>query len=676
MKSQSKKVLPFSFSVLIALLSAALLNASSLLAQVEEEHQTFLTATSSDSVSDAQQLITVADYAAFLNEVATTDESHLYDEKMGSDASVACIVREGSLGSYSYHVIEGQEDHPVAYLNEVRAAFYEYWFNNDLSVFQEDGIAAPQEKGFVTMETDSFLASSNMNFLLNQVHQPNSLALHSSDSSTQNSYWKDAAIAGGVTLAIVAGYKGVEYCGSGSRGEASALRSGEQGSAQVNSAEVIAVKASVTETLATSTALQEKHIESSEGSATLEESASDVIPSKNPVMKRLVPKATPAKPGNRESTDSNATWGEGGFSPVAPVTTAEESPFVRSMKALPEGTVQASSSPKSGLKSEKMTLLMVKRGGKTPNKKEDKIDMNDFDSPDVTPDPKGSAQEKGDDSQSASLEDASLDKETVLKTDQVKKAKSSRTSDDFGQQIRRFNQATSTPGKGREVTAARARPAATEVAEQPVNFETSVLRTNILPEYRATSSQDKKTIDLVRAAIDSVNQAYDKLSKKPSKREKQISFVRTQTYDQYKEVVTKVSALYEGDIDVLQGKILTSKRFSESTEDNEDLCNELISKKEEGIKQAVDYFFSLAQQGGYPEVNAVITAINESGKLYEKDPLATVDPKTDEIITAAKDHLVLRGIQTDESQFFSRQEKANLRPRSSRAPATGSLKKG
>ncbi|MFI0347952.1 MAG: hypothetical protein ACH346_04155 [Chthoniobacterales bacterium] len=71
--------------------------------------------------------VTASDYCLFLNEVATTDAEHLYDEKMGSDPVTASIVREGTPGDYRYFVIATREKEPISFVNEKDKAAYGEW---------------------------------------------------------------------------------------------------------------------------------------------------------------------------------------------------------------------------------------------------------------------------------------------------------------------------------------------------------------------------------------------------------------------------------------------------------------------------------------------------------------------------------------------------------------------
>lgn len=75
--------------------------------------------------------ITTAQYAEFLNAVATTDAYGLYDARMGDGSTVACnIVRSGSPGVYSYAVPDGWQDRPVNFVSWGSAARFANWLTN------------------------------------------------------------------------------------------------------------------------------------------------------------------------------------------------------------------------------------------------------------------------------------------------------------------------------------------------------------------------------------------------------------------------------------------------------------------------------------------------------------------------------------------------------------------
>ncbi len=73
--------------------------------------------------------VTVGQYTAFLNAVATTDTYALYNTPMATDDNIAGISRSGASGSYSYSVI-GSANHPVTYVSWGDAARFSNWLHN------------------------------------------------------------------------------------------------------------------------------------------------------------------------------------------------------------------------------------------------------------------------------------------------------------------------------------------------------------------------------------------------------------------------------------------------------------------------------------------------------------------------------------------------------------------
>lgn len=89
---------------------------------------------------DGQQM-TVEGYCEFLNEVATSDPLHLYDEKMATDLSTACIVRMGGPGHYTYEVIPRRNDALLSFVSWDTVSEYCKWTGHSEQLVQqsEDG---------------------------------------------------------------------------------------------------------------------------------------------------------------------------------------------------------------------------------------------------------------------------------------------------------------------------------------------------------------------------------------------------------------------------------------------------------------------------------------------------------------------------------------------------------
>ena len=76
--------------------------------------------------------VTNAQYAQFLNSVASVDDYYLYDKKMGRtdlDRGIGGITREGESGDYSYSIVPELANHPVTYVSFWDAARYVNWLS-------------------------------------------------------------------------------------------------------------------------------------------------------------------------------------------------------------------------------------------------------------------------------------------------------------------------------------------------------------------------------------------------------------------------------------------------------------------------------------------------------------------------------------------------------------------
>lgn len=121
-----------------------------------------------------EKSITASEYAAFLNAVATTKDSHhLYDEKIRSDPFTACITRSGQPGHYYYTIIRGRENIPISYINSINKACYNNWLKGSASIGNQNAQDSISSEGERSLDDsgNSFsigflLKSSNKDFFL------------------------------------------------------------------------------------------------------------------------------------------------------------------------------------------------------------------------------------------------------------------------------------------------------------------------------------------------------------------------------------------------------------------------------------------------------------------------------------------------------------------------------
>ncbi|MFY7808318.1 MAG: SUMF1/EgtB/PvdO family nonheme iron enzyme, partial [Fimbriimonadaceae bacterium] len=72
--------------------------------------------------------VTNAQYAAFLNAVATTDTNALYNNSMAGP--FGGITRSGSPGSYTYATVSGRANNPVNFVSFWDACRFANWLHN------------------------------------------------------------------------------------------------------------------------------------------------------------------------------------------------------------------------------------------------------------------------------------------------------------------------------------------------------------------------------------------------------------------------------------------------------------------------------------------------------------------------------------------------------------------
>jgi formylglycine-generating enzyme required for sulfatase activity len=74
--------------------------------------------------------VTGLQYAAFLNAVGSTDTYGLYNTFMGTDTNVAQISRSGTVGTYTYAVLNSTGYRPISYVSWFDSARFSNWMSN------------------------------------------------------------------------------------------------------------------------------------------------------------------------------------------------------------------------------------------------------------------------------------------------------------------------------------------------------------------------------------------------------------------------------------------------------------------------------------------------------------------------------------------------------------------
>jgi len=93
--------------------------------------------------------VTLAQYAAFLNAVASTDAFGLYNANMATNQNSAGIAQSGSSGSFTYGVI-GDGARPVTFVSWFDAARFCNWLHNGRPTGLQD--ADTTERGAYTLD--------------------------------------------------------------------------------------------------------------------------------------------------------------------------------------------------------------------------------------------------------------------------------------------------------------------------------------------------------------------------------------------------------------------------------------------------------------------------------------------------------------------------------------------
>lgn len=102
--------------------------------------------------------VTNAQYAEFLNSVASTDTNNLYAFNMSFSWGGGGITRSGLSGSYTYATIPGYENRPVGFVNYWNATRFANWMHNGQPAGPQD--ASTTEDGAYTLTPAAIAANS------------------------------------------------------------------------------------------------------------------------------------------------------------------------------------------------------------------------------------------------------------------------------------------------------------------------------------------------------------------------------------------------------------------------------------------------------------------------------------------------------------------------------------
>ena len=131
--------------------------------------------------SQATNVITVSQYAAFLNAEAASDPHHLYDLAMGGDPSVGNIERSGEDGHYSYGFSQAAANAPIMYVGTEAGMRFCNWLQNIAAQSTETAIVQPclsTEAGTYDLRASSMVANPRASYLLTSEEEINFTTLH------------------------------------------------------------------------------------------------------------------------------------------------------------------------------------------------------------------------------------------------------------------------------------------------------------------------------------------------------------------------------------------------------------------------------------------------------------------------------------------------------------------
>ena len=128
--------------------------------------------------------VTIGQYTAFLNAVATTDTYSLYNSSMGTDLNIAGISRTGGTGSYTYSVL-GSANRPITYVSWWDSARFSNWMANGQPTGAQD--SATTENGAYNVN-----GATSGNAVAKNAMNPNTTAAPTFYVPTENEWYKAA----------------------------------------------------------------------------------------------------------------------------------------------------------------------------------------------------------------------------------------------------------------------------------------------------------------------------------------------------------------------------------------------------------------------------------------------------------------------------------------------------
>jgi len=115
--------------------------------------------------SIAKYDVTIGQYTAFLNAIASSDPNGLYNPKMATDFNISGINRAGTSGSYSYSVMNNDgnsSNRPIAYVSWFDSARFANWMANGQPTGGQNSRTTENGAYNLTQSTDGTAAARNV----------------------------------------------------------------------------------------------------------------------------------------------------------------------------------------------------------------------------------------------------------------------------------------------------------------------------------------------------------------------------------------------------------------------------------------------------------------------------------------------------------------------------------